>query len=362
MVKLVPYEPAFDEAIRQLFSLPVAGNIQLSLNRDPSYITGAKVQTEQPEIYLALDGNQVVGVFNMGNKRVFLNGEVRSVPYLCDLRIHPDYQNSPLFLRMVRLMGQRFGEMAKCPALTALFADNKKMMAMIQRRQKIVPKGVLPYYHPIADLVTCLVPGRAIPRVEDKNIQIRKAQAADVPEMQALQETEGAGQNYHPYYDFGEIGKGDFFAGLELGNYYLAFKEGLLVGILGSWDQSHFKQTYIRGYGQWISFLRPAYNASLARYFGFPTLPAVGERLVSISLHTVIVQDRCQKVFVALLNGLDTDKPLLITLDSRDPYCRYFSRIRTKISKKGVLYLVDFSPELDQKYKADVYFMDAGRI
>jgi len=111
-----------------------------------------------------------------------------------------------------------------------------------------------------------------------------------------------------------------------------------------------------------MSFVRPFYNVILARYFGFPTLPAVGERLVSISLHTIIVQDRCQKVFVALLNGLDTDKPLLITLGSGDPYCRYFSKIRTKISKKGILYLVDFSPELDQKYKADVYFMDAGRI
>lgn len=366
-IHILPYQPQYEAGIQALCRIPVSGNIALALEREPDYYAGARVQCRQPEVYVCLRPSDqlVCGVFNIGFRPLYYQGSPRPVRYLCDLRIHPQYQGSALLFRMIRFVDKLNLAPDDLPAQTVVFSDNRLMLDMIGRRARQGAAGRLPYYHPAGELVTTMLTLAARPTAPP-HISVRPAAAADIPAMQSFWAAEAARIPYCPHYNFNELHL-PYYAGLQIENFYLAFSGGDLQGICGIWNQKDLKQTRIAGYSPLFRWLRPLYNA-YAAIAGKPLLPAVGRSVYYFALHSLLVRERSAPVFSALLARIIADarsaRPdyLLFSLDARDPLLAAIAPLRNRRQIKGRYFLVNNGAPLPPDALGPWFYLEATRI
>lgn len=366
-IRIVPYQPQHEPGIKALCRIPVSGSIALSLEREPSYYDGASIQCESPAVFVCLraEDDFVCGLFNIGYRRLYYDGALRQVRYLCDLRIHPKYQKATLLYRMIRFVGQLELNPDGLPAQTVVFADNLPMIRMINQRAQRPGASRIPYYWQSAELVTTMLTLRR-PIVHDPAIEVRRAVPADLPAMQAFWDAQAAGIPYCPHYDFSALGTA-YYPGLDASHFFLAFRQGRMEGICGIWDQKGIKQTRISAYSIPYQLVRPWYNlyATLAHK---PRLPKAGSIIHYLSLHSLLIERRQPAVFAALLSYItQAVRPqqfeyLLFTLDARDPLSEFLKTLPNKRQMAGYYYLVNYGEPLPAALQAPWVYLDMARI
>ncbi len=115
--------------------------------------------------------------------------------------------------------------------------------------------------------------GRAVPGVE-------LASAAEVGVERVVDHLREVGprRQLFPAWPVEDLLGGERTRGMTPADIGVALRGGQVVGVLGCWDQTRFKQDVIAGYPAWLARLRPAWNA-VAGPFAAPRLPAVGEAI-----------------------------------------------------------------------------------
>jgi hypothetical protein len=107
-------------------------------------------------------------------------------------------------------------------------------------------------------------------------------------------------------------------------DFYAAVRKGQVVGVVGKWDQSAYKQTVVTRYRGKVRLLRPLYNLG-ASVFGCPRFPDPGTPLRSFYAAFIAVDHDDVEVFRALLRRLYNDHVgsgytyFLAGLHERDP-------------------------------------------
>ncbi len=364
-IEIISYHSTHEMGIKALCRIPVSGDISLTLEREPNYYAGACIQTEEPEIYVCtriVDG-LVCGVFNIGFRRLFYQGKIVKVRYLCDLRIHPDYQKSTLLYRIVKFVNQFELVANGLPAQTVVFADNLKMVQMINSRAK---KNMdAPFYHHAGILVTNMLTLKRQVKMPD-NIETRTATARDMPMMQDFWFAEASKLNYFPFYDFTELGK-PYYYGLSCHNFYLAFQGQALVGICGTWNQKDIKQTRIKGYSRAFQFAKPFYNL-YAGIMGKPKLPNAGSIANYLGLHSILIKNREPAIFAALLSAITAAAKdgnyeyLLFALAKNDPLQKFMDHLPNKRQIVGNYYLVNNGEKLPDDLLKSWFYLETTRI
>jgi hypothetical protein len=341
MIVVVPYDLKYEAQVQALFEIPVAGSIALSLQRRPDSTVGAQVQTAHPTIFITLlkEQDRVIGIFNIGTRAVYWNEKQLLMPYYCDLRIHPDYQNGMVFRKMLRFINEREIALDEVPASTIVFSDNHKFVEMIKKRASGKLAGLVPFYQKITTIETFIF--KCTPKkFAAHHFTIRRATEKDIDRMLALQE-----QNKRDLMlaiNYQDVGTKPYYFAQKIDDYLLCFDADQLVGMLGLWDTSSFKQTVIHKYNKWLRLTRPLYNW-LARLLSiFPELPAEGEKLNYISIHSLVLTDRNPEVFKALLSHLTSEliTTYILTLDKRDPLYPTMLQVNPAIRKEGHYYLI----------------------
>jgi len=366
MIRILPYQEMFEEGVRLLCRIPVSGNISLTLEREPSYLLGAKVQCEQEEVYVAWEDQHaaVWAVFNIGKRRLWHQHELVWVRYMCDLRIHPDKQNSSLLFSLIK----KFKELTQddvLPAQTVVFRDNYKMNSFIDRVVQRGGSSGIPHYHPVGQLNTYL----CAPRGKQQNLpglQVRKASREDLPVMQAFMDQEGSQINYFPYYNFAELGNA-YYRGLKIEDFYLLFENGKLVGMTSIWDQGFFKQTRIAAYSSFFRLARPFYNM-VVNFSNKPKLPPAGEVLHYCYLHCILIAERNPTFFEILLRYIQNDLSnrsfdyLFCSLDANDPLVSTVNRVGYLRKISGNYFLVNLQSSLSSEFSTPFFYLEGARI
>ncbi|HWH80520.1 MAG TPA: hypothetical protein VNT76_24230, partial [Candidatus Binatus sp.] len=160
---------------------------------------------------------------------------------------------------------------------------------------------------------------------QDCGLKIRRATHADVAEIVGFVRTQGAQRQFFPCYDSGDLFncRGSF-RGLEPADLLLASRDGVLVGMLGCWQQSSFRQIVVENYDASFNWARPLYNG-WAGWRGHAKLPAPGAQLRILFATLMVVQNDDAAVFTALLDEAVNTKAagdqdyLLVGLHERDP-------------------------------------------
>ncbi|BDS06157.1 hypothetical protein NT6N_11970 [Oceaniferula spumae] len=322
-----------NEAICQLMeSVSMGQSIELVFERGPDYFLGAAIQSEQVEVYVLVDGDVVAGVFSVGARRVYLNGEIKNVRYLCDLRLH---ENSRSGLQLAR--GYRYihdhviaGEEVM---QTLILKDNRYAIKMLTSG-----RAGLPEYHPCGEYLTWFIPKQKL-RSNLQNVSVRYATPEDVSEMTRYYHRVACGKQFAPAIDFALIGTDEHFAGLEIGDFLVAEKAGEIVGMCALWDQSAIRRVRIKAYHSLI--LR--WGRRFINLFSKIVLPPAGETIQAVYLYAFSFtrSDVGRGLLAAALDKMSKDQLLLAGMDSSDSDGSVFDSVTAR-KEKGFHYLVGY--------------------
>jgi len=286
--------PADDAAIRRLLrENPMGGSIQLTFEREPDYFQGAGLAGAEDQTVLVSFGDRLAAVGRCIRRPCWMDGEIRSVGYLSELRLDASARGRFEILRA----GYRFFQQTQrdAPAdfyFTSIASDNT-------RARRVLESGVrgLPRYEFLGELITLLIPVprgarasafRTVAATADRlpellemlNQQARRCQLAAVwtePMLRALA--------HH---------------GLPLESFRLVFDGDRIVACGALWDQRSFRQTVVRRYARPLALVRPFLNFA-AFFFGTPRLPPAGTSLAQAFLSPLALAEGCEDLLPEML-------------------------------------------------------------
>lgn len=362
------YKKTDNEGAKALCRIPVSGNIVLSLEREPDYFAGALLQCETPEVYVCRDDEtgQICGLFNVGFRRVFVNGKLKEQRYFSDLRIDPAYQKSRLFYQIIRYsVDNQLIPKGQTVAQTLVFTDNTVMQDMIQKRQG---DKRFPQYHFACDYFTNIIALTSLKNAFEHPPQykVRKATKNDAQLMQSFFSAHAPEKQGYPFYDYHQMDT-PYYKGLNFDDYYLAFESEKLVGLCAIWHQKDIKQTRVVAYSRLFSFARPFVNAFSKGTGGFQ-LPPAGSVLHYFYIHNILVVNNKPDIFESLLHQIKEDFSnrdfhyFMVGLCAGDDLLSIFSKIKNKRTIQGKLYWVnDGTPPASFLDNRPIY-VEIGRI
>ncbi|MCW1922306.1 hypothetical protein OKA05_07055 [Luteolibacter arcticus] len=309
-------------ALEALFRATTMGSqIHLAVERDPDYFAGAAVQAAEPCVWAAFEtSGRAVGLLSAGKRRVWLDGE-RDVRYLCDLRIHGDWQRSTLLSRGYRLLNREVfapGEWAQ----TLVLEDNLKAIELLTSR-----RAGLPEYRPAGIYRTWLLPPQDVSF--DPGISVRRAVAADLTEMQRVYNEAMQRRSFGEMVRFADFGEGRW-NGLHAGDFLIAERQGRVIGMLGLWDQTAFQRLRIAGYSRGVAMLRPLWNVRAALRGDVP-LPPPGAVVPVRKVTALACENDNPAILRALLaEALRTrdEKLTLVGMSAADPLVEAMQDLR----------------------------------
>jgi hypothetical protein len=317
------------ELRRLLREHPMAGEIRVTLEREPDMAVSAAVEGEPHATIVARrrDGS----LCGMGSRSVagaFVNGSACRLGYLSQLRLDQGERRRAGLLRLLaggyeRLRGLRAADEAPFD-LTSVVADNRPA-------RRLLEAGLpgLPTYVELEPFVTLVLPVRRArwrgrsgrpggggrpgrPRWPGRSacpplaalpggVTLARGSPERMDEVAACLERNRRRYQFGRRFTAAQLLSPLRSRGLAPRDFHLAIGAGgEVIGCLALWDQSSFKQVVVRGYGRRLGLLRPVLNR-LAPLLGTPRLPAAGELLPHAFLSHVAIDGDDARVFAVLL-------------------------------------------------------------
>ncbi len=257
--------PDDDSGLRVLLrETPMGGAIEVAFLREPDFFAAAGTQGPFVQVLVARRGEQVAGVATRAIRPTYVNGELRQVGYLADLRLHPDFRGTTAVARGYRYLRELHDDGRTDLYSTVVVADNRAALATIAAN-----RAGLPRYTDLGRVQTpVMYLRRRKPEIEADVVRGSRERLPAIVEK--LNENRLQLAPAYREEDF----LGGRFPGFRLEDFYLLRRGGRLAGVMGLWDQSSFRQTVVTGYRGWLGRLRPFVNL-LRR----PRLPDPGSRL-----------------------------------------------------------------------------------
>ncbi len=303
---------ATDEDNEQLCAImadaEMGETINIAFERSPDYFAGAAVQAENVAVYVLVLDDVIQGLFSVGKRKVFLNGEIKSIRYLCDLRLRRGIRGGMYLARMYKYTKNELVEAGEIMQ-TLILEDNKQATKILTSK-----RSYLPHYHESCRYVTHILRGnnRKVKRSS------RVAVSADIPKMQAFYEAQAVNYQFAPVMRFSEIETSAHFRDLSLADFRMLEENGEIVAMAAVWNQGEFKRTRIVSYVRWLKRLRVLINPFLS----IP-LPREGELLGTHYLFCFYVQNNDPEIAKTMidnaLQSLPQGEVLLAGIDEIDP-------------------------------------------
>jgi GNAT superfamily N-acetyltransferase len=293
-------QPSDNPRIQDLVAkITMPGPAEMCFQRQPDFFTGAQVIGESYTIVVVDDDERpeaLAGLTVISGRHVFINGEKRYVYYSGDTRVDPHY-------RRRGIAGALFVEQKKHhqPSDLVQGVIIKGNTRALEAGRRVADHKIFDFWLSHTIETSFMFIRKGAPRVP-AGVTLRAATAADVPAIQAFQDREGPRRNGYPAYDFSRLMAGDpYYAGLSIGDYTLALRDGQIVGMLAAWNQKAYKQTRIMGFHPAARVLRPLYNLYVGVVGGFK-LPPVGGVLNYLTLANVLIAKDEPAIYQALID------------------------------------------------------------
>jgi hypothetical protein len=341
--------PADDEAIRGLLRRqPMPGRISLSFEREPNFALGCAVTGDHHDIVVARagEGREVVGVAVRSTRRVFINGVEQRVGYLGQLRVDDRFRGRWLVSRGFSLLAD-IDRADPVPVYLASIVDgNDEATGVLVRRRR----SSFPAFHEVTSYRTLALALRRSRRTAPGEEEIVAASPEQIPALIGFLRTHGRRRQLFPAWTEDAVRN---FAplGLSIDNIRVARRDGRVVGVIGLWDQSAYKQAVVRGYSGW---LKPA------GWLGGLIVPRIGAHVRSAYAAMICIANDDLAVFSCLLRHVcdlaaaARFEYLVLGLDVRDPLLA-IARSYRHFSYPSRLYLASwcnrgpFHEQLDQR-------------
>jgi hypothetical protein len=334
---------------------PQPGAVTLNFERRPDFFIGAKVTCEQPDVWVAEktgDDQPLKAVFNIGWRRVWVDGESHRLRYAHDLRIEPEMRGGMLLHRMFRKL-RRIMEPGEWMQ-TVILDENRASMETVGSG-----RAGLPTYYPYGRIETSLIYTRRKGVTLPVGVGIRQATDSDLQPLRDFLKSCGGNKQFFPVYDLEGLGDMQgYYPGLSASDFIIAEDHRGILGVLGTWDQKGFKQTRVVRYAPGLGVLRHLYNFhSLLR--GGMLLPPAGGTFSYLALHSIAIRGNDPEILRLMLDycvGHFSERYDALTCGffTSDPLSQVPGRYRRQVLHSSH-YLVSFDGDPRER-------LDAGRI
>jgi hypothetical protein len=333
---------ADDPAIRRLLATnPVPGQIKVTYERDPDYFLGCGTMGHFCQVIVGRHQptGLLAGILCRATRPLFINGRAREVGYLSQLRVDGQFQGHWLVSQGFRYLRQLHADQRVTGYLATIIEGSRQATGILVER----PRPDFPAFRQIGRLWTMALILRRPQPLPPSPYEIHHGAAADVSEIVAFLRQHGAAKQFFPAYTEADFDDSPTTHGFEIEDFILARHGEKLVGVLGLWDQSSYKQTVVQGYQGALGRFRPLYNLGL-RLIGAQPLPAPGQRIRYIFASFICSEHNSPDIFGLLLQqaynlaaargyaylmlGLMEDDPLL-AVARRYLHIPYHSRLYT---------------------------------
>lgn len=335
------------------------GNISVAFEREPSFYDALEVEGEENYVVAARckASGSTVGFGTRSIKRVYLNGTPTAVGYLSSLRLDPHYRNGLAVARGYRRLKEIHLQSDVSHYFTTIIDDNH-----LARQLLTSGKAGLPTYVDAGKFITLAFrpTGKSIPAATS----IRQANPSDIPAITDFLNCEGAKKQLFPVYtpDHLKMPQG-LLRGLKAEDILLMTRGKEIIGTMGLWNQSSFRQSIIQQYSPLLHIARHVYNP-LSFITRKPALPAPGKLSYAV-IALCCIRDNCISTFNSLLKqtlakarnlhsillGLHESDPLYPSAKKR-PHIPYISR----------LYYVHWESDVSPKPDGCIPYLELGAL
>lgn len=308
-VRIRRAQTADNDSLSRLFAdVSMEADLDLEVRREPDFFGLYRVQGDDWECWVAENDRGVAGMGTILVRDGYLDGCLRRIGYLGDLRLSPELQGKKL---LPRFYGPILSEAARrygCDVfLTTVIASNKRAMRALTgdgARASGIPPYVLIRRFDIR-AVHLTVP---LPRPRT-NIAVRRAGADDVADIAAFLDDDGRRRPFGYAVPERELERRlRVWPDLDPSSFLLAHdRSGDLVGCIALWDPHALKRMVVRGYHGRMRAVHHIYNAA-AKILRFCPLPPPGGQLgYGYATHVAVPSDD-PGVLRALLHAAYTEQ------------------------------------------------------
>ncbi len=322
-----------DDAIRLLLrQTPMEGPVSISLQCEPSFFQQATCDTTLHQTLIAIEAstNRVVAMGSRTVRPRFVDGQPTNVGYLSGLRILPEHRRGTLLARGYRELRRLHGDGAAEYYLTTIVGGNRKAFRSLEAR-----RAGLPNYFLLGRYFSFVLPlGRDRSPAGGGGLEIRPMQTNQGPDLVEFLHREGKSRLFFPCYNKGDFGTSRAtFKGLATEDILMAWRRNQLVGLIGTWNQTPFKQCVIEDYSRTFGWIRPAFNR-LAPSLNWPTFPAIGQPMDTTCSAFPIAKDDDPDTMSQLLRAAGrhvrqqypASRSILIGAFERDPLLEFLRK------------------------------------
>lgn len=358
--------PDDDAALRQLLAdNPMPGHIRISYQRAPNYFAGCGTMGHSWQIIVGRQQptGEVTGLACRATRPLFVNGKEQQIGYLGQLRIDKDFRGRWILPRAFRYLYTLHNDGHVPAYLSTIIEDNRIAQGLLvekPRRHYPAFREVVPL-HTVAILLRrawCPLAHISKHLKPAPTLVISRGSEAILSDIVAFMRQDGKRKQFFPAYretDFAS--DSPLTRDFRVEDFVIAKKDGKIVGIMGLWDQSAYKQSVVEGYSRGLKRLRSLINTFTVLIRAQP-LPAPNEPIRFAYASFICIADNNPVIFRLLLHhlyhiasqrgyaflmvGLAATDPLL-AVAQRYLHLTYHSRLYTVCWQDGA----DFHQKLD---------------
>lgn len=344
--------PTDDPAIRRLLANnSVPGQVTVTYEREPDYFLGCGTMGHFCQVLVARrqSSGEVVAVATRTTRPLFVNGQIEEVGYIGQLRVDERFRGRWVVSSGFRYFHHLHADGRVAGYITTIIEGNAQAQGLLVERAR----RHFPVYREVDRLcIAAIILKKPLFRLRSRNTQyatrnttfeICPAAPTDLSAIAAFLRQHGSTKQFFPIYTEGDFCNSPTTLGFQVEDFILARRQGEMVGVIGLWDQSSFKQTVVRAYNGSLGRLRPLYNGWL-RLSGAKPLPSPGQPIHFAYASFICIAENSPDIFGILLQNvynLAVERGyayLMIGLSTRDPLLRvaqkyahipYYSRLYT---------------------------------
>jgi hypothetical protein len=334
--------PADDPAIRQLLANnPVPGRVTVTYEREPDYFLGCGTMGRFCQVLVARHqpSGEVAGVATRATRPLFVNGQVEEVGYIGQLRVDERFRGRWIVSGGFRFLHQLHADGRVAGYITTIIEGNAQAQGILVKRAR----RHFPVYREVERLCTLAIIVRRPKRTFSSHYEVCRGSKTELQTIIAFIRQHGAAKQFFPAYSQDDFGDSPTTLGFQFHDFILAHRNGELVGVIGLWDQSSYKQSVVQTYNDSLRRFRPFYNFG-ARLAGVQPLPPPGQPIHFAYASFICVAENDPDIFRVLLRhlyNLAAERGyayLMVGLSSRDPllpvarrygHISYYSRLYT---------------------------------
>jgi len=322
------------------------GAIAISFRREPSFFAGCPLQGEATQVVKCTDHatGTIIGLGSRSTSPSWVDGELRRIGYLADLRLAPEHRGGPLLARGYRFFRKLHLSDPVPFYTTVIYEGNRPALGTL-----VGGRAGLPLYRDWGRLLTPAIhldlPAR---QAKAPGVEIERGSWARLPEIVSFLNHGQRQKQFSPHYQEADF-EGGRFAGLAPGNFFLAVRRGRIVGTAAAWDQAALRQAHVERYSRMVQWIRPAYNA-LTRLTPLKPLPGPGARIPFVYLACLAAEDNDVGVFRHLVRAAHEHLRrgpwhyAIAGLHESDPLAEVLSEFRA-IPAAGRMFVAHFPDE-----------------